>query len=701
MPAFWVLPALVIVTVLAYWPALGGGLLWDDQAHITRPDLQSLHGLTRIWFDLGATQQYYPLLHSAFWLEHQLWGDAQVGYHLTNILLHAAAAWLVFLVLRQLKVPGALLAAAIFALHPVHVESVAWISEQKNTLSAVFYLAAMLSYLWFDEYRRSALGKPRAAKFYWLALGLFLLGLMTKTVTATLPAALLVVFWWQRGRLSWRRDVLPLLPFFVSGAAAGAITAWVERKLIGAEGAAFELSFLQRGLIAGRALWFYAAKLLWPADLTFIYPRWEPNPAAWWQWLFPVAALLLLLALWAIRRRWRAPLAGVLFFVGTLFPVLGFLNVYPFIYSFVADHFQYLASLGLITLFAVGVALGLTMLSPTARRGGMVVAVGLVGALAGLTWNQCRMYADSVALYGATIERNPTCWMAYNNLGDQYLLQGQLPQAIEQYRTAIKLNPMCVEAHSNLGVALAEGGQLDQAVSEYSEALRIAPGNAEAQYNFGNLLAKMGRTSEAIAHYQRAAELNPGSADVQLNLGIAYRTTGASEEAIAHLARSVTLDPDSFATRLNLADALVRRGRPQEAIEHFVAAARLKPDSSEAQNNWGTALLALDRPDEALGHFRSALVLDASSAEAYYNLGTALAATKQFPAAIEAFEHALRLSPNDAATYASLAESYEAAGRSAEALATAQKGLEVARHLSQADEIKLLEAWLAKHRAKP
>ncbi len=219
--------ALVIVVLLVYQPAWQGGLIWDDDAHVTRPELRSWGGLYRIWFDLGATQQYYPLLHSLFWIEYKLWGDATLGYHLVNILLHATAAVMAAAVLRRLKVPGAYLAAAIFALHPVQVESVAWITEQKNTLSAVFYLAAAMLYLRFDQTRKTPL--------YAGALALFVICLLSKTVTATLPAALLVIFWWQRGRLSWERDGLPLIPFFILGAVAGLFTAWVERTLIGAE----------------------------------------------------------------------------------------------------------------------------------------------------------------------------------------------------------------------------------------------------------------------------------------------------------------------------------------------------------------------------------------------------------------------------------------------------------------------------------
>ena len=292
---------LFCATLFAYWPALQGDLLWDDTAHLTQPELQSLHGLGRIWFDLGSTQQYYPLLHSAFWIEHRIWGDALLGYHLTNITLHALSAFLVVMIVRRLSLPGAWLAGFVFALHPVCVEAVAWISEQKSTLSGVFYLASALTYLRFDETRR----RPH----YVLAFGLFLLALLTKTVTATLPAALLVVLWWQRGRLAWRRDVLPLVTWTALGASAGLFTAWVEKTYVGARGNDFALSFLDRFLVAGRAIWFYGGKVVWPANLIFSYPRWKIDPQVWWQYLFPagVVALVVVLCLLARRSRGRWP----------------------------------------------------------------------------------------------------------------------------------------------------------------------------------------------------------------------------------------------------------------------------------------------------------------------------------------------------------------------------------------------------------
>ncbi len=540
--------ALVVAVFLVYQPAWRGGLLWDDNAHVTKPELRSWHGLYRIWFDLKATQQYYPLLHSAFWIEHKLWGDATLGYHLLNIFLHATAALMVALVLRRLKIPGAYLAAAIFALHPIQVESVAWITEQKNTLSAVFYLGAMLVYLRFDQTRKASL--------YLAALGLFVLGLLSKTVTATLPAALLVIFWWQRGRLSWRRDVLPLVPLFMLGAAAGAFTAWVERKLIGAEGAAFDLTLVDRCLIAGRAIWFYLGKLLWPADLLFIYPRWQVSQAIWWQYLFPLAALSLLVALWALRRRWRGPLAGLLYFSGTLFPVLGFFNVFPFIYSFVADHFQYLASLGVITLASAGAALLMSRWRLWSRPAGYAACLGLLTILANLTWRQSRMYSDVETLYRTIIAQNPDCGMAHGNLGLVLKERGQLDEAIAECRKVVQINPNDFKAHNNLGVVLAGRGHFDEAIAEYRDALKINPNDADVHGNLGVALAGRGQLDEAIAEYRKLLELNPNDEKTHNILGVALAGRGHFDEAIAEYRNALKINPNDANAHGNLGSAL-------------------------------------------------------------------------------------------------------------------------------------------------
>ncbi len=507
--------ALIAAVFLVYQPAWQGGFIWDDSGHVTSPELRSWYGLFRIWFDLGATQQYYPLLHSVFWVQSWLWGDATLGYHLVNILLHAMTAVMVALILRRLEIPGAYLAAAIFALHPVHVESVAWITELKNTLSAVFYLGSAMVYLRFDQQRRMPL--------YLWALGLFVLGLLSKTVTATLPAALLVIFWWQRGRLSWRKDVLPLLPFFLLGAIAGIFTAWVEHTLIGAQGSAFTIPAWERILIAGKAIWFYLGKLFWPANLIFIYPRWETSQAAAWQYLFPVAAFALVVALWALRRRWRGPLAGLLFFVGTLFPVLGFFNVYPFIYSFVADHFQYLASLGIITLIASGIAMLLKRVHLWRRPASYAICVLLLLTLASLTWRQSRMYADIETIWNMTIARNPACWMAYDNRGNIYARLGNYKQAIEDYNRAIEINPAVAEIYNDRGYTNFIIGNYKRAIEDYNRAIEIKP--AAAFYdNRGAAYNILGNYKQAIEDYSEAIHLKADYAIAYISRAFIYLT---------------------------------------------------------------------------------------------------------------------------------------------------------------------------------
>jgi protein O-mannosyl-transferase len=395
---------------------------------------------------------------------------------------------------------------------------------------------------------------------------------LSKTVTATLPAALLVIFWWQRGRLSWRRDVLPLLPFFAMGAAAGIFTAWVERKLIGAEGAAFDLTLVERGLIAGRVIWFYLAKLLWPADLLFIYPRWHVSQAVWWQYLFPLAALSMLIGLWALRRRWRGPLAGMLYFVGTLLPALGFFNVFPFIFSYVADHFQYLASLGIISLAAAGAALLLARWRLGGQLLGYTACWMVLATLAGLTWRQNQRYADVETLYRTVIDENPECWMAYNNLGGTLLKRGQIDEAIACCRTALNLRPRYEEAHCNLGMALAQKGRVDEAIVECQKALDIQPNRAVTQNNLGVFFANCQRLDEAIVQFQRAVEIDPDYADARTNLGVArsereklLKAVAERRELLRSRPKDVSLLADTAWLLATNPNASVRNGA--EAVE--------------------------------------------------------------------------------------------------------------------------------------
>jgi len=548
--ATWVCWLLFGVTLVAYLPALQGGFIWDDPGHVTRPDLRSFAGLLRIWFEPGATQQYYPMLHSAFWVEHNLWGDSALGYHLINVLLHAGSACLLGRLLCKLAVPGAWLAAFLFALHPVCVESVAWITEQKNTLSLLFYLLAAHAYLRFDEQR---------CRSDYLRAGLFFVAaLLSKTVTASLPAALLVVFWWRRGRLDWRRDLLPLSPWFVFSAGSGLLTAWMEHAYIGAQGADYAYGFVERCLIAGRAFWFYLGKLLWPADLIFIYPRWTIDASAWWQYLFPLAGLGLTGILLWFSKRMRGPLAVLLLFGGSLFPALGFINVYPFVFSFVADHFQYLASLAVFAGAGwVGATLGSRFLKPGLLAPSFVVLL-LLGSL---TWLQAGMYRDLVTLYETTIARNPSSWMPYNNLGVEFSRQGRHDEALAHFRKAIELRPDYAPPYNNLGDSLNTLGRHREARDYLRRAIELMPGYAEAHCNLGVALLSTGQEQEGIASLEQALRLKPHYPMAHFNLGLAHARGGRMAAALHHFEIAVQQNPDNEAARNALTRARRQIGR--------------------------------------------------------------------------------------------------------------------------------------------
>jgi protein O-mannosyl-transferase len=596
---------LLFVTLVAYWPSLQGALLWDDSGHVTRPDLQSLHGLWRIWFDLGATQQYYPILHSAFWVEHRLWGDSVLGYHLVNVCLHALAAGLVVLLVRRLSLPGAWLAGILFALHPVQVEAVAWISEQKSTLSGVFYLAAALAYLHWNRKRRTST--------YFLATFLFVLAMLSKSVTATLPAVLAIVVWWQRGRLNWTRDGVPLLPWFAIGIPAGLFTAWVERTFIGAAGSDFVMTFTQRVLLAGRVFWFYACKFVLPVNLAFSYSRWKIDPAVWWQYLYPAGVLAVAGIFLLMARRNRGPAAAFLIFVVTLFPVLGFLNVLPFRYSWVADHFQYLASLAIIVPLSASLSRVAERFS-LSNTGRFAILALLATALSIASARQSAMYLDNETLYRETLARNPDSFLAHNNLGSILILSpDRVPEGVAHLEAAVRIEPAYPEGHYNLGRALEQTqppAPASDIIREYEAAIHIQPDYPEAHTNLGNVFSRIpGRLPDAINEYQLAIRARPAVAQTHANLGKALtRTPSRLLDGITEFQTAVSLSPDVAELHYDLGTALARVPRLPDAIAELQAAIHINPDLAEAHFNLATILLQMPgRLADAIAEFEATL----------------------------------------------------------------------------------------------
>jgi tetratricopeptide (TPR) repeat protein len=603
----WPWVVIPLAALLVYYPALRGGLIMDDAEHITPRLLQSSRGLARIWFELGATPHYYPVLNSVFWCEHLLWGDVALGYHLANLVQHAAVACLVVLVARRLNLPGAVFAGLVFAVHPVHVESVAWISEQKNTLSTLLGLGAVLAYFSYQEKRRPVV--------YALASALFLAALLTKTVVAVIPPALLVVTWWRQGRLAWKRDIAPLLPWLLTGMILGLFSAWFERTYSHAEGAAFHVSLLERTLIAGRGVCFYVRTLVWPANLVYINPRWTPDvndPAAY----AGLGCVLLVGAtLVALARRWRGPLVAFLLFTGMLFPVLGFLNINWFNFSYVANHFAYLPSLGLVVPLAAVVASGIRRLTPHA--GAAWAASGLaVATLLAVARQHAADFRSPETLYRRTLEKNPACWLARNNLG---VLQ------------------------------LDDPTRLTEAIGHFERALQLKPDHARAHNNYGTALLRANRPMDAIEQFRRSLELQNGVAEVHLNLGQALLAVGApASQVLDEITEAIRLKPDYVDAHVAKATALARQpGYSAETIAACREVLAFAPERAELHQALAVALLGSSaQRAESLRHFREAIRLKPDFAEAYNNLGTALAADDTtLPAAIEALTRATQLAP--------------------------------------------------------
>ena len=690
--------ALIVATAVAYLPAWNGKPIWDDNAHITQPELRSWHGLVEVWTQVGATQQYYPLVHSVFWIEQKLWGDSVLGYHLINIFLHGFAAIVLLRILLRLKVPGAWLAAGLFALHPVQVESVAWISEIKNTLSGLFFFCSILAYLNFDQNR------SRVA--YFGSLALFLFGLMCKTAIAPLPAIILAVLWWRRGRLRLRDDVVPSLPFFGLGIGAGLFTAWVERNFVGAHGTVFQLSILQRCLIAARDFWFYLFKLLWPVKLTFIYPRWQISGAIWWQYLFPLTLILLLALIWRLRKKNRGPLAAVLVFLGLLFPALGFINVYPFIYSFVADHFQYLACVGPLTLFAAGMTMALDSIAPGKVLLRPTISFLLLLTLGALSWRQCRDYRDIETLWRTTIARNPDCWMAYSNLGSFLSARGNVDEAIRDFRKALELWPNQSKDHNNLGKALVQKGRIAEAMDHFQTALRVSPEDPDTESNIGAASLQQGDADEAISHLRRAVEKWPRHAQGHINLGNALLQNREIDAAIAEYEKTLALPFDHAESHYSIGTALRQKGDVEEAIVHYRKALELRPDYANAHNNLANALRQQGRTAEAVHEYEAALKSEPDSILAANNLAWILATSpnasvRDGAKAVQLAQRANRLSGgSDPIILHTLAAAYAENRQFSEAVNAAQRALELADANGVASLAESLRSKLALYQAE-
>jgi tetratricopeptide (TPR) repeat protein len=737
---FWALLLIAFVFV-AYAHVFRADFIWDDESHLTQnPCVVGPLGLKEIWTTTQAV--YYPLVLTTFWALHKFVGLNPLPYHALNVLLHAVSAILLWRVLRLLQVRGAWLGAVLWALHPVMVQSVAWVTELKNTQSSVFYLLSILFFLnWEDQGR--AVSRPsqrrigdRRSLVFGLSLLFFLLATLSKPSVVMLPFVLALCVWWLRGRIRWR-DTLALAPFALISVVASAWTIWEQRFHARAVGPDWVQTFPERLIIAGKAIWFYLGKLVWPHPLIFIYPRWHVDSSKVVAYLPLLAAIAGLVALWFIHAKWgRALFFAAACYVVSLFPVLGFFSVYFFRYSFVSDHFQYLASMGPLALAGAGIA---TLLGPfletpdqfvshpdTVPRSGssiaiprrrLVLSAGLCGillvSLGFLTWRQTAQYHNLFALYTATLQKNPRCWMAHYNLGIVLSEQGEADQAIDHYRRAVALRPDYAEAHYNLGRLLVEHGQLADAIAHYERAAAINPADAEAQNNLGVTLFGIGRTDDAIAHYQKALEIRPDYAEASCNLANALIAKDDFDGAIARYRACLTTIPDQEEAQYNLASALLRTGRTDEAIVEYQKVLQIHPESADAHANLGIAWLAKGRAGDAMTEYTKALQISPENLAALSNLAWLLATSaepslrngSEAVQLAERADSASSRSDKHPAVLRILAAAYAEAGQFAEAKETAQHALEAANIqgntiLANAlrDEIALYELGLPYHK---
>jgi len=670
---------IVLLTLVAYIPAMRGGFIWDDDDYVTQNlTLRSAGGLSEIWLNPDKTAQYYPLTFTVFWIEYHLWGLHPFGFHLVNILLQAINALLFWRLLSGLRVPGAWWAAAVFALHPVNVMSVAWITELKNVLSGFFYLAALLTYHRFCGL--DAHGGTRQERLKWffgLALVLYLCALLSKTSTSIFPMAILLILWWKHGRVG-RKELAAVLPFVVVTTLFGGFTLFLEKYAKGASGEEFALSITQRALVAGRSFWFSLGKLIWPAQLTFIYPRWRIDHTVVSSYSYPLGVIALLAVLWWLRR-WlgRAPLAAMIYFA-LAFPALVMVQtLFMMQYSFVSDHWQYLGSMAVIPLGVGGAVTALTWWKPPPRKHGFVVGTVVLVSLGLLTWRQGHIYRNLETLWRDTLAKNPDAWMAHNNLGFELANQGRVPEAIAEYAAALRIKPDYADAHNNLGVALANQGRISEATAEFTAALRIKRGFAEPHNNLANTLIRQGRLAEAVAEFTAALRIKPDFAEAHNNLANTLIRQGRLAKAVAECQAALRIKPDFAEAHNNLALALAGQGKLAEATAEYAAALRIKPDLAEAHNNLANTLIRQGRLAEAVAECQAALRIKPDFAEAHYNLGNVLASQGSVAEATAEYQAALRIKPDFAEAHNNLANTLIRQGRLAEAVAECQAALRI------------------------
>jgi len=613
----FLLAALIIAAVFwEYAPTLSGGWIWDDGWYLGQVQLwQSLHGLGKFWFAPGQWVEYYPIEETVLWTEWHLFGNDTFGYHLVTVLLHCTSALLIWRLFSKLGLRWAWLGGLLFAIHPVQVESVAYIAELKNTLSLPPFLLAMGAWIDFQE--------RRAWKDYLAALGLFLVAMLCKITMAPFPVVLLLYAWWKEGRVTGK-DLALSAPFFAISLGLGELTMrtgdWYQ-KINHLHAAPLGLGLWSRVALSGESLAFYLSKCFFPVELMPVYPRWDVGSPSPWAFLPWVAFAGMLYWFWRKRRSWgRHALLGFGFFLLNLAPFLGFKEISYMDFSWVMDHFLYIPLIGIIGLVVAAAG------DLDRRRSQVAHAVSWAIIALIAIWmiaagrSYAAVFGSERTLWSYSLETNPRAWLAYNNLGLALKQAGQLPEAIADFQQALIYKPDDALARNNLGNAFLAAGQPDAAIEQYREALKVNPLYAEALNDLGNALLQEGREAQAIDVYKLALQIAPNFALAHNNLGKIYMREGRMAEALQHYQAAVAINPDFADAHFDLGNAYQQAGDLDQAEAEYASALRINPQFAEAYNNLGSLYVRMGRIPEAQAQFEAALRVNPNYTDAQNNL---------------------------------------------------------------------------------
>jgi tetratricopeptide (TPR) repeat protein len=720
--------AIAAAAVFIYLPSISGGFILDDNHLLTESlFVKSADGLYFFWCTTRPVD-YWPMTNTTFWLEWRMWGMHPTGYHFTNLILHIVESWLIWIILRKINIPGAFWAALIYAVHPVNVEATAWIAQRKETTAMLFFLLSMLWYCkagGFTAPAEQALAgrreegreweKSRFSSFilhpssfgawYWLSLTAFVLAMFGKGSVAILPLLILWIMWWLRpagtgpvcpaGNIEpspsgailemlkrfWppytRRDIVWIAPFFLVAAVLVWVNIWFQTH--GTGEIVRTCGFLERLLGACGAVWFYLYKAFFPLRLCFVYPQWEiaARELKWWA---AFAGLLAVTAvLWWYGKTWSRPLLFAWgFFGAALLPVLGFTDIGFMKFTLVADRYQHIALIGMITLTAAGLGTWMRRTRGRPRTAATALALLAVGSLAFLAFRQSSLYRDAQTLYPATISLNPDCWLVRNNLGgalyqkarDNEAMQ-QLEKAKElyneamrQFDKAVRLNPDYADARSNLAVGFIRVGRFNDAIKQCEEALRIKHNQyPEAHHNLGISLSNVGRPVEAIEHFKQALAQTPSYPDAENAMGSALVQIGRYNEALEHVNKALKMQPNLANAEYNLGSIYKVMGKYQESLEHYARAVQMKRNEPIYHMALGEVLNQVGRYEEAIAQYRQALQLNSNVPEAHYDLAIV----------------------------------YANAHNAIQAVASARRAMDLARSQEQTALALKIEAWLEQY----